>query len=71
MTISIINIKGSQVMDKQLPEVGLVVCSICRKEVPITAAKTPESVDYVVNFCGLDCYAEWQRGQPQEENKQK
>ncbi|MDO8208398.1 MAG: DUF3330 domain-containing protein [Gallionella sp.] len=56
-------------MDKQLPEVELVACEICCKEVPITAAQTPESVDYVAYFCGLECYAEWkkQSGQLQDE----
>ncbi|MDD4928261.1 MAG: DUF3330 domain-containing protein [Gallionella sp.] len=49
-------------MDKQLPEEELVACDICRKEVPISAAKTPEAVDYVVHFCGLECYSTWQKG---------
>lgn len=56
-------------MDKQLPEVELVACDICCKEVPISVAKTPESVDYVVHFCGLECYAQWkkQSGRPPDE----
>ena len=48
-------------MDKQIPEVELVSCDICCLEVPISAAKTPESVDYVVYFCGLDCYEKWRQ----------
>ncbi len=60
-------------MDKQLPEDELVACDICRKEVPISVAKTPEAVDYVVHFCGLECYAEWKRqnGKQQDEAIQK
>lgn len=55
-------------MDKQLPEVEeveIVVCDVCRKEVPLSEAVMPEVVDYVVQFCGLDCYQAWreQRGQ--------
>jgi hypothetical protein len=48
-------------MDKQLPEVELVVCDICRKEVPKSAAKIPEAIDYVAHFCGLECYTQWQQ----------
>ncbi|ADL56108.1 DUF3330 domain-containing protein [Gallionella capsiferriformans] len=47
-------------MDKQLVEVEMVVCDICRKEVPVSEAKIPEAVDYVAHFCGLECYAKWQ-----------
>lgn len=57
-------------MDKEqeLPESGMVSCDICCLEVPISSAKTPESVDYVVYFCGLDCYAKWrQQGEQGEE----
>ncbi len=56
-------------MDTQLPEVELVACEICCKEVPLTAAKTPEAVDYVAYFCGLECYAQWnsQRGKRQDD----
>lgn len=49
-------------MDKQLPETVLVACYICLKEVPISAAKTPEVADYVAHFCGLECYVQWQQG---------
>ena len=35
-------------MDKQLPEVEIVICEICRKEVPLTEVVMPEVVDYVV-----------------------
>jgi hypothetical protein len=36
-----------------------VACEICLKEVPESAAIVPEAVDYVVYFCGLDCYEKW------------
>jgi hypothetical protein len=51
--------------DKQV-EVERVTCEICLKEVPITEAKVPEATDYVVHFCGLECYEKWknQRGEP-------
>jgi hypothetical protein len=40
-------------------EVERVVCEICLKEVPITEAIVPEATDYVVHFCGLECYEKW------------
>ena len=45
-------------------EVERVVCEICLKEVPITEATVPEASDYVVHFCGLECYAKWNHIQP-------
>lgn len=42
-------------------EVEQVVCEICLKEVPITEAVVPEASDYVVHFCGLECYAKWRK----------
>jgi len=32
---------------------------MCLKEVPRSEAAVPEATDYVVYFCGLDCYQEW------------
>jgi hypothetical protein len=36
-----------------------VPCFRCGEIVPISEAKSFEGVDYVVYFCGLDCYAKW------------
>lgn len=33
-----------------------VDCGVCCREVPLDAAFTPAGADYVVYFCGLDCY---------------
>ena len=43
-----------------------VACSVCLKEVPVSEAVSEEATDYVVHFCGLDCYEKWKK---QEENK--
>jgi len=43
-----------------------VACSVCLKEVPLSEAVNEEATDYVVHFCGLDCYDKWKK---QEENK--
>jgi Domain of unknown function (DUF3330) len=48
-------------MDKKIAEVEMVACDICCKEVPVSEAKIPEAVDYVAHFCGLECYAKWQK----------
>ncbi|MDD2721530.1 MAG: DUF3330 domain-containing protein [Gallionella sp.] len=52
-------------MDKKLPEVETIACDICRKEVPLSEAKVPEAADYVAHFCGLECYAQWQKDSEQ------
>ncbi len=36
-----------------------VACVICLKEVPISEATVPEATDYVMHFCGLECYEKW------------
>lgn len=43
-----------------------VECEICLKEVPKSGAKSVETSEYVHHFCGVDCYAQWQK---QEEEK--
>jgi hypothetical protein len=36
-----------------------VPCNICQHEVPASEALVAEATDYVVYFCGLDCYERW------------
>jgi hypothetical protein len=38
-----------------------VPCEICLREVPKDEAKVAEAADYVMYFCGIDCYAKWQK----------
>jgi len=38
-----------------------VSCDICMKEVPIDEANSFEAVDYVVHFCGLECFEKWKK----------
>lgn len=40
-------------------DVEKVPCEICLKEIPVSEAIIPEAVDYVVYFCGLECYVKW------------
>lgn len=51
--------------DPQEPAAGKAVeCRVCGKEVPRDEAKSAEGEDYVVHFCGYDCYEKWRKGQP-------
>ena len=36
-----------------------ISCEVCKQEVPLTDATIPETADYIVHFCGLECYEEW------------
>ena len=35
---------------------ALVECELCLKEIPESAAFTPQGEDYVAHFCGIECY---------------
>jgi Domain of unknown function (DUF3330) len=55
-------------------ELQRVACSICRKEIPLSSALTPEGAEYVGYFCGIECYKEFlseqraaSRNRPDEE----
>jgi hypothetical protein len=39
--------------------VALVPCAVCQKEIPKSVALSSEDQDYVLYFCGADCYEEW------------
>lgn len=40
-------------------ETDMVSCEICLKEVPHSETEVEEVADYVMYFCGLDCYEKW------------
>ena len=44
-----------------------ISCEICMKEIPATNAKSVEMNDYIVHFCGLECYAKWQHQDEKDE----
>jgi len=39
--------------------VTMVKCEVCLKEIPRFEVKSPEAQDYLIYFCGLDCYDRW------------
>ncbi len=40
-----------------------VECAVCKKQIPASAAVSPEADDYVLHFCGGECRAQWEREQ--------
>jgi hypothetical protein len=56
--------------DKIIPkEPEHISCSICMKEIPIDEASSFEAVDYVIHFCGLECFDKWkEKKQSQQED---
>jgi hypothetical protein len=34
-------------------------CEICLKEIPQSEAKNTEAEEYIIWFCGLECYEKW------------
>ncbi len=42
----------------QMPE-PQIACSVCRKEIPLSAALTPQGAEYIGFFCGMECYEEF------------
>ena len=41
-------------------------CDCCHDEIPLSAALTPEGIDYVHHFCGIDCFEKWRKQQKNE-----
>lgn len=50
-------------------EVGQVSCEVCMKEVPMSEATSVEATDYVLHFCGLECYAKWKAASENPDSK--
>ena len=41
------------------PQEQKVACEVCMKEIPASSAKSEEVQDYVLHFCGIDCFDKW------------
>ena len=52
---SIIMVNNAQANEKQ----ELVECEICLQEIPVSEAINDEATDYVMHYCGLECYEKW------------
>ena len=42
-------------------DVERVACATCLKEVFRSEATVPEATEYVLYFCGLDCFEQWKK----------
>ncbi|HET19759.1 MAG TPA: DUF3330 domain-containing protein [Chromatiales bacterium] len=60
---------SKMVIPRDLPEQELVQCDICLKEIPVSEASNVEAVEYIMHFCGLECYQKWSHGQGEEEDQ--
>lgn len=40
-----------------------VSCEVCLKEIPISEASSVKATDYILYYCGLDCYDKWKKQQ--------
>lgn len=36
-----------------------VTCTVCEKQVPVAEALTSEDPDYLLYFCGQECWDQW------------
>lgn len=50
-------------MEKNNP----IKCKVCSREIPKSAATTPEGKDYVWNLCG-ECYIKWKSENPKDDS---
>ncbi len=46
-----------------------IACAICRKEIPLSSAFTPQGAEYIGFFCGIECYEEFLAEQKSNESK--
>jgi hypothetical protein len=44
-----------------------VACEICLREIPASEARIAEATDYVLYFCGLECYDKWRNQEDAQE----
>lgn len=38
-----------------------IQCDVCMREIPASEAVNAEADEYVMNFCGLECYDRWRK----------
>lgn len=46
---------------KEVIEPDKITCEACFKEIPISEAKSVKATDYIMYYCGLDCYEKWKK----------
>ena len=46
-------------MNGRASPIARIACRVCSEDIPTSEAMSVEATDYVVHFCGLDCYQRW------------
>ena len=60
--------KESEMIERnKLIEPEKVSCEVCFKEIPLSEANSVKATDYIMYYCGLDCYEKWKN--QEEESK--
>jgi hypothetical protein len=59
-------IGGFDMMEqKKIIEPEKVACEVCFKEIPLSEATSVKATDYIVYYCGLECYDQWKKQKAQ------
>ncbi len=53
---------------KEIIEPEKVACEVCFKEIPLSEATSVKAIDYIVYYCGLDCYDKWKKQDVESES---
>ena len=60
--------RGVKMTEQKRPiEPETVSCEVCFKEIPISEAKSVKATDYIMYYCGLDCYDKWSKQEEKPE----
>lgn len=51
----------------KLIEPEKIACEVCFKEIPISEASSVKATDYILYYCGLECYDKWKKQQEPKE----
>lgn len=46
-------------VERKQPPRDMVICEMCKKEIPRSTAQTAEGSDYTYFFCGEGCHQRW------------
>lgn len=57
--------------DRADPPDNIVSCEECQKNVPLSEALTTEAQDYVLYFCGVECFELWRKKAERKYGKDK
>lgn len=57
--------------DRHTPQGPTLPCEMCMKEIPESVAQSYEGPDYVLYFCGNDCFDKWEHQQARKGDRPK